>query len=150
MENLLQEIPNVCIFLDHLLISVATEVEHLNNLQEVLTHLEKAGMQNMFAFLLPQVEYLGHQIPQSGLHPTKEKVWAIVEAPAPQNVLQLKSLCYNLLHKKMSWQWKTAQETAFNEAKSKVLVHYDPHKPRVLSYNASQYGVGAIFVSQTR
>ena len=43
------------------------------------------------AFLLPQVEYLGHQISQIGLHPTKEKVRAIVEAPAPQNVSQLKS-----------------------------------------------------------
>ena len=69
-------------------------MEHLNNLQEVLNRLEKAGMhlkKNKCAFLLPQVEYLGHQISQSGLHPTKEKVRAIVEAPAPQNVSQLKS-----------------------------------------------------------
>jgi len=35
--------------------------------------------------VLPQVEYLGH------LRGVKEKVREIVEAPAPQNVSQLKS-----------------------------------------------------------
>ena len=49
----------------------------------------------------------------------------------------------------MSSQWKTAQETAFNEANklltsSKILVHYDPHKPLVLSCDVSPYGVGAV------
>ena len=38
------------------------------------------------AFLMPQVEYLGHIIDQHGLHPTKEKVKAIREAPQPHNV----------------------------------------------------------------
>ena len=99
------------------------------------------------AFLLPQVEYLGHLISQSGLHPTKEKVRAIVEAPALQNVSQLKSFLgmldyysnflvplYSLLHKNTTWQWETPQQTAFKDAKklltsSQVLVHYDSHKP---------------------
>lgn len=36
------------------------------------------------AFLLPQVEYLGHQISQSSFHHTKKKVRAIVGAPDPQ------------------------------------------------------------------
>jgi len=112
---------------------------------------------------------LGHQISQSGLHPTKEKVRAIVEAPAPQNVSQLKSFLgmlnyyskflpnlsivlaplYSLLHKNRTWQWKTAQESAFTEAKklltsSQVLVHYDSCKPLVLSCDASPYGVGTV------
>ena len=43
------------------------------------------------AFLLPQVEYLGHQISEKGLQPTTQKLRAIVEAPAPNNVSQLKS-----------------------------------------------------------
>jgi len=112
------------------------------------------------------VEYLGHQISQSGFHPTKEKVRTIVEAPAPQNVSQLKSFLgmlnyyskfllnlstplYSLLHKNRTWQWKPAQESAFTEAKrlltsSQVLVHYNSYKPLVLSCDASPYGVGAI------
>jgi len=43
------------------------------------------------AFLMPQVEHLGHKIDQHGLHPTKEKVKAIREAPQLQKVNELKS-----------------------------------------------------------
>ena len=153
MENLLQGIPKVCVYLDDILITGATEAEHLNNLNDVLSRLEQAGMRlkkNKCAFLLPQVDYLGHRISHSGLHPTKEKVRAIVEAPVPQNVSQLKSFLgmlnyyskflsnlstvlaplYNLLQKNAAWQWGMAQQTAFSEAKkllvsSKVLVHFD-------------------------
>ena len=110
-----------------------------------------------------------YQISQSGLHPTEEKVRAIIEAPAPHNVSQLKFfLCmlnyyskflsnmstvlaplYSLLHKNAVWQWRTAQQTAFSEAKkllvsSKVLVHFDAGKPLFLSCDASPYGVGAV------
>ena len=94
------------------------------------------------AVLLPQVKYLGHQISQKGLHPTKEKVRAIVEAPAPQNITQLKSFLgmlnyyskflpnlstllatlYKLLHKKMSWQWGKAQQEAFFNAKELLVL----------------------------
>lgn len=89
MDNLQQGIPKICVYLDDILITGSTEAEHLHNLQEVLSRLEQAGMhlkQNKCAFLLPEVEYLGHQISEKGLYPTKEKVCAIVDAPAPKNV----------------------------------------------------------------
>ena len=35
-------------------------------------------------FLIKSVEYLGHVIDQDGLHPSKEKVRAIQEAPNPK------------------------------------------------------------------
>ena len=154
------------------MITGATEAEHLRNLQEVLSRLEQAGMhlkKDKCVFLLPQVEYLGHQITQEGLHPTKEKVCAIVDAPAPCNVTQLKSFLgmlnyygkflpnlstmmtplYSLLHKKAAWQWGTAQQTAFSRAKKllaslPVLVHFDQTKPLVLSCDASPYGIDAV------
>ena len=44
MDNLLQGIEKVCVYLDDILITGATEAEHLRNLQEVLSHLEQAGM----------------------------------------------------------------------------------------------------------
>ena len=40
-----------------------TKTEHLNNLAEVLTRLEKAGLrlkQEKCSFMLPSVDYLGH------------------------------------------------------------------------------------------
>ena len=42
-------------------------------------------------FLLLQMEHLGHQISEKGLQPTANKLKAIPEALAPQNVSQLKS-----------------------------------------------------------
>ena len=38
------------------------------------------------------MECLGHVISQQGLHPSESKVAAVVDAPAPQNVAELRSL----------------------------------------------------------
>ena len=73
--------------------------------------------------MLPAVEYLGHTIFAEGLQPTKEKVRAIVDAPTPENVSQLRAFwglvkyygkfllqlfskpvpLYSLLEKKSHW-----------------------------------------------
>jgi len=44
MENVLQGIPNVIVYLDDILLSSATESEHLQLIGQVLNHLEKAGL----------------------------------------------------------------------------------------------------------
>ena len=94
MDNLLQSIPRVCVYLDDILVTGKSTEKHLKNLEEFLSRLRNAGMglkKSKCAFLLPQVEYLGHQISEKGLQPTTQKLRAIVEAPAPHNVSQLKS-----------------------------------------------------------
>ena len=66
--------------------------EHLSNLDCVLHILATAGLQlnkSERKFLFSQVEYLGHVIDASGLHPTQEKVKAIQEAPEPKNLVEL-------------------------------------------------------------
>ena len=48
------------------------------------------------SFFLPSVEYLGHTISAEGLNPTHDssaddKVRALVDAPRPENISQLRS-----------------------------------------------------------
>ncbi len=44
MEQMLRGIPGVVIYMDDILITGETEVEHLNSLEEVLKRLTKAGL----------------------------------------------------------------------------------------------------------
>jgi len=59
--------------LNDILVPGATDRQHLQNLQEVLTRLEKAGIrlkEDKCAFMLAVMEYLGHEIKEAGLKPT--------------------------------------------------------------------------------
>ena len=44
IENILQNLPHTCVYLDDILITAKTESEHIKNLEEVLIRLEKAGL----------------------------------------------------------------------------------------------------------
>ena len=109
------------------------------------------------------MEYLGHLIT------TSKKVEAVVEAPAPQNVSELRSFLgllnyygkfipnlasilhplHSLLRSGQPWNWSHCCQRAFEIAKKSLveaplLVHYDPDLPISLAGDASAYGVGAI------
>ena len=83
MENLLQGVPRVCVYLDDILITGHTEVEHLKNLGEVLRQLTKRLKKEKCAFMLLSVDYLGHTISAEGLRASEAKVKEAVNAPAP-------------------------------------------------------------------
>ena len=115
------------------------------------------------------VEYLGHKVDVDGLHPTTAKIKAVVDAPTPKNLSELKS-CLGLLNyyghflpnlstmihplnqlqsKGQKWVWSAACKKAFESSKkalveSSVLVHYDSSKPLQLACDASPFGVGAV------
>ena len=172
MEQLLQGIPHVTVYIDDILITSETEAEHLKILEEVFDRLAKAGLKvkkRKCKFMAPSVSYLGHVIDEKGLHPLPEKVEAIRQAPTPKDVTELKSYLglltyygrflpnlstqlaplYKLLSKKESWKWTLEQEKAFNKSKelltsSKLLVHFDSELPLLLACDASAYGIGAV------
>ena len=80
--------------LDDILITGKTDAEHLQNLEEVLKRLQDNGVRVKPAkckFMQSSVEYLGHCINASGVHTTDGKVEAILKAPVPQNIQQLRS-----------------------------------------------------------
>ena len=96
METVLQGLPGVCVYLDDILVTGASEKEHLEHLKLVLQRLEDVGLRlkrSKCQFMVSHVEYLGHCIDQEGLHPTAGKVEAIQKAPAPApaNKTQLKA-----------------------------------------------------------
>jgi len=94
MEILLQGLPGVCLYLDDILITGKTDLEHLNNLSAVLQRYSSVGMKlkpEKCSFMLQEVEFLGHTISAKGLQPTTQKIHAIVKTPRPTNVSQLKS-----------------------------------------------------------
>ena len=172
MDGILRGMPRVCTYLDDILVTGVTDKEHLETLDAVLTKLAAAWLRlkrSKCAFMQPAVEYLGYHISKDGLRPTKEKVRAIAEAPAPQNVAQLRSFLglinsygkflpqlstslaplYKLLQKRNAWSWGPEQQKAFQEAKRKLtspclLVQFDPDLELVLACDASPYGVGAV------
>ncbi len=115
------------------------------------------------------VEYLGHRVDAEGIHASPEKVEAILKAPQPKNVQQMRSylglLNYyrkflpnlaaiikplnDLLHKDRRWRWTAECTDAFETAKqllttSPVLIHYDTSLPIKLAADASQYRLGAV------
>ena len=172
METVLQGIPNTCVYLDDILITGESDEQHLETLDKVLSRLEQAGARlkkEKCSFMLPAVEYLGHQISKDGLQPTDEKVRALRDAPVPRNVSQLKSFhgllnyynkflpnhshnlapLHRLLQKNTPWIWGPEQQDAFDRAKvaltlDNTLAHYDPEKELVLACDASPYGLGVV------
>ena len=172
METLLQGLPGVCTYLDDILVTGTSDEEHFCNLSAVLQRLETSGMKlkkEKCAFLLPRVEYLGHGISSDGLEPSASKVAAIVNAPAPQNLTELRSLLglvnyyrkflpdvatiltplHQLLQQGMPWKWGREQQAALDQVKELIdspnlLVHFDGNKPLLLACDASPYGVGAV------
>ena len=172
MDTILQGLPNVVCYIDDILITGATEKEHLQNLEEVLKRLQREGItvkKSKCFFLQACVEYLGHCIDGDGLHTSDKKVKAVQQAPRPTNPQQLRSFLglvqyyrkfvpslatllsplYSLLQKDVKWCWTKECERAFKEAKetlssATVLAHYDPRLPLRLAADASSYGVGAV------
>ncbi|XP_039618075.1 uncharacterized protein K02A2.6-like [Polypterus senegalus] len=140
MDQILQGLEHVTCFLDDILITAKTAQQHLQILDAVLSRLEQYGIrvkQAKCSFMQESVEYLGHQIDKDGLHPTKEKVSAILEAPEPKNIGELRSFLgllnyygrflarlstvlqplHELLQNDKTWDWSSKCKAAFNQCK---------------------------------
>lgn len=140
IEELLRGIPHVAVYLDDILLTGLDKADHLRNLDTVLTRMEEAGLRlkhSKCTLLQEEVEYLGHRVDVQVLHPVEKKVKAIMEAPAPTNVTELKSYLgllnyYNkflpnlvapllaplheLLRQDVHWKWHKKQEEAFQKS----------------------------------
>ena len=172
MDSLLAGIPKTVAFLDDILVTGSTEAEHWANVEVVLTELEEAGLRlnrDKCEFGVREVVYLGHRMNVEGLQPTTEKFDAVVNAPVPRNVSELKSYLglinyyakflpqlsttraplHYLQRKNTKWHWRHKQQAAFEASEkllisAEVLVHCDVKKDLILSCDTSPYGIGAV------
>ena len=172
MDSVLQGIPYVGCYIDDIILKGVNDKDHLNTLSTVFQKLEGHGFRLKLAkcaFLQKSVDFLGHQIDAEGIHPLDSKVEAILHAPTPKNLQELRSflglLNYygkfipnlarliqplnNLLQRGQTWHWSVDCDQDFQEAKavlssSRVLVHYDTTLPLTLAADASAYGIGAV------
>lgn len=170
IENLLAGIPGVVAFIDDILITGRTTLEHLERLECVFKKLSDSGLRvakEKCHFFKEKIEYLGHIIDRNGLHKSKENVEAILKAPAPTNITEIKSFIgmvnfyskfipqfstilspiYDLLKKNAKFVWSKRCQVAFDMIKKcmvsdNVLVHFDPKKPIKLTADASSSGIG--------
>ena len=169
-DIILQGLDGVICYLHDIMVTGRSESEHWDNLKNVFRRLREHGVRvkcNKCTFMKDSVQYLGHRINAQGLHAAADNIKAIVNAPVPKNVQELKSflglLNYygrfiahlsfhplnELLRRDTPWEWTEKCSSALNAAKTKivdsnVLVHYDPNLPIRLAGDASAYGIGAV------
>ena len=89
IESLLKGIPNVLVYLNDILINGPTQVQHIQNLQEVLLCFRQVGLhlkKQKCQFLIKSVDYLGYTIDQQGIHSSEDKVKAVKATPIPRTL----------------------------------------------------------------
>ncbi|XP_064486121.1 uncharacterized protein K02A2.6-like [Ornithodoros turicata] len=140
IEQVLQGVPMTHATQDDILVSGTNEEDHLENLSEVLKRLKSFGLKanlQKCSFFQDSIVYCGYKISSEGLHKTQDKISAVLEAPAPQNVSQLRSFLglinyygkfipdsanflrplHALLEKSAKWKWTKDCKAAFQKAK---------------------------------
>lgn len=144
---------------------------HAENVTTVFERLQEYGFKvnkSKCELFKEKLEILGFVIDKDGLHKTKSKIKAILEASKPTDSKQLQSLIslvtyyarflpyratklkalYDCANEK-EFNWTEECDAAFDWVKQeivspRVLAHYDPTKPLTLACDASAYGLSAI------
>ena len=94
MDTILQGVPRALCYIDDILVTGASDEEHLTNLEAVFSRLQSHGIRmkkSKCFFMQDSVEYLGHRVDADGLQASPKKVEAIDKAPQPRSVQQLRS-----------------------------------------------------------
>ncbi|XP_060810604.1 uncharacterized protein K02A2.6-like [Amyelois transitella] len=176
MESLLSGIKGVSVWLDDICITGSDSDIHLKRLHEVLSRLNDAGLRlqkEKCEFFKESVQYLGYVISKEGLQTCPDKVKAILNAPDPTNVSEVKRFLgvvnyyrnfipnassllnplHELLRSDVPWEWGERQRRSMAAvrrelASERVLAHFDPAARLVLSVDAGPAGLGAVLAQR--
>lgn len=172
----LAESGNILIFLDDILIATENLEDHLEMLRKVFDLLIRNNLRLNFEkckFVQQEIEYLGYQVDQYGISPTKKGIESIINYPVPQNIKQVHTfigLCsyfrkfilgfsllakplYDLLRKNAEFKFEQPEISAFEELKDQlvstpILSIYNPNDDTELHCDASSLGFGAILLQR--
>lgn len=164
----------VLVYIDDVLIMCHTIDEGLSTLRKVLQTLTNSGFSlnlKKCSFLSTKIEYLGRTISQGQVQPSEGKVQALVEAPIPKTVKQVRQFLglasyfrryiasfatktapiTKLTRKGVPFIWGAEQEEARQDIISQltsepVLAIYDPDLPIEVHTDASSIGYGAVLL----
>lgn len=172
MDHLLVGIPNVCCYIDDILIWAKDNEELAKTIERVLQRLSEHNVKVNPAkckWFEDCIGFLGHNLSEDGVTASEEKLKAISCVAVPNNVSQLKAFIgavsfygkfcknlseilsplYHLLKKGVKWQWTGKCQDAFDDCKreicsKRILTHYDPKKSITVTCDASDNGIGAV------
>lgn len=172
MDNILRGLEDTYCFLDDIIVIGRSLEEGVKKTEALLSRLQEYGIKanaQKSELLKSNLEFLGHRIDDQGIHPTEKLVRAILDAPEPTDVTQLRAYLgllnfygrflpnlaseiyplHQLLRKDKAWYWNKDCSQAFEKSKkllstSKVLVPYNPKLKIEVSCDASAYGIASV------
>lgn len=140
MAETFRDLDGVAVFMDDVLVYGQTPEQHDQRLNKVLERIESVGLKlnkEKCKFRQNTLHFLGQVIDESGVRPDPDKVKAIRELPAPNDIQELRRVLgmfnylgkfipnlstigqplYELLKSKSAWVWDHAQQEAFHKIK---------------------------------
>lgn len=172
VETVFKPVAGCRCFYDDIKISSEEPYAHLARVKQFFEICRENGIKlrkEKCQLLTDELEYLGFKVNAQGVHKTPGKVTAILSAPAPRNLTEVKSFSglvgfYSrfvpnmsvlfhpincLLRKDVPFVWSKDCQTAFEAIKReiaspRVLCHFDPRKKLILATDASPYAIGAV------
>lgn len=172
IDTALQGLEGVVAYFDDIVVHASSLEECNKRLISCLERLRKLDLhinKSKCTFFAPKIKYLGHIISEKGIEKAPEKVNAIINAPRPKNLEELRSFIgyvtyygkfiknvstimspiYELLNTNAHFIWTAQCEAAFIRIKQeigseRVLAKFDPKLPLILATDASPVGISAV------
>ena len=168
MNKVLKGLKFAMTYLDNIIIFSQDELQHLEHLEIVFSHLREAGLKmkrSQCDFFKSEIHYLGHLISPEGISPLPNKLDSIKHMPVPKSTKEIKQFkgltgyyrkfvprfadisrpLTTLTKKDAKFKWTSAYQKSFKLLKEAlcgepVLKYADTSKPYTFYTDASEYG----------
>ena len=174
MNKVLKGLKFAMMYLDNIIIFSQDELQHLEHLEIVFSHLREAGLKmkrSKCDFFKSEIHYLGHLISPEGISPLPNKLDSIKHMPVPNSAKEIKQFLgltgyyrkfvprfadisrplTTLTKKDAKFEWTSACQRSFELLKEAlcgepVLKYADTSKPYTLYTDASKYGWAGVLI----